>query len=455
MSLTSGVRRLARLAVALPSRLRRGGLALGLVGLLLTVPLLVSPGADPSPSQLTGAGGIAPRPDGQTVTAGPGSPDPQELRPESGLPEVVGAPKRPPGTVPTDPGESAPPRLAEKVRGHAPDLVARPPTPLAPDRVSAALRLPAVEKLVVAGEATVEIEAPRGPRKVRAFAVDPVAFRPLTPEATAQTKGVWERMTAGEMVVRHDMARRMGLKLGGRVTVTGPNGQPARVRVGAFASNGAPPLTDVLVPWSTGQRLGIAEPNLVVVAVTDERDEPAVADRIRAAVGGEVTRIKAPPSQRARLVGVGSHHFDPFSYVDHGDGMITIDPDWVRENITSVDLPIFGVARCHRVMVPQLVEALREIQRAGLAHLLNPNHYGGCWVPRHMLFDPNLPISMHAWGLAIDFNVRTNQYGVSPQLDHRIVAIFQRWGFEWGGQWSTPDGMHFELRTVMRDTAGS
>jgi hypothetical protein len=29
-------------------------------------------------------------------------------------------------------------------------------------------------------------------------------------------------------------------------------------------------------------------------------------------------------------------------------------------------------------------------------------------------------------------------------MDPRIVRIFQKWGFLWGGRFLTPDGMHFE-----------
>jgi hypothetical protein len=29
-------------------------------------------------------------------------------------------------------------------------------------------------------------------------------------------------------------------------------------------------------------------------------------------------------------------------------------------------------------------------------------------------------------------------------MDPRVVEIFQRWGFNWGGLWERPDPMHFE-----------
>jgi hypothetical protein len=39
--------------------------------------------------------------------------------------------------------------------------------------------------------------------------------------------------------------------------------------------------------------------------------------------------------------------------------------------------------------------------------------------------------------------------GQVPTIDQRIVNIMGDWGFTWGGNWTVPDGMHFEfLRKV-------
>ena len=95
-------------------------------------------------------------------------------------------------------------------------------------------------------------------------------------------------------------------------------------------------------------------------------------------------------------------------------------------------------------MMPRLIGALEEVEERGLDHHIDTNDYGGCWVARHIDWNPSRPLSMHAWGLAVDFNVQTNQLGAEPQMDRRIVEIFESWGFSWGGYWSRPDGMHFE-----------
>lgn len=92
-----------------------------------------------------------------------------------------------------------------------------------------------------------------------------------------------------------------------------------------------------------------------------------------------------------------------------------------------------------------LLGALNQIVEEGLESGLSKEEYkysGGCYAPRRISrFDAGGAISRHAWGIAIDINTIT---GYSP----RIVEIFNSWGFAWGGTWTSPDEMHFELRSL-------
>ena len=68
--------------------------------------------------------------------------------------------------------------------------------------------------------------------------------------------------------------------------------------------------------------------------------------------------------------------------------------------------------------------------------------------------------SAHSYGIAIDINTEFSNYWLwtnknSGELDtlryenripHEIVAIFERYGFIWGGYWYHYDTMHFEYR---------
>ena len=84
----------------------------------------------------------------------------------------------------------------------------------------------------------------------------------------------------------------------------------------------------------------------------------------------------------------------------------------------------------------------------GLADAIHPGQYEGCYWPK--LIEDSDHLSMHAWGLAFDINVPTNQRMTHGDQDPRMVAIFKKWGFRWGGDWKgTPDPMHFELASLL------
>ncbi len=66
-------------------------------------------------------------------------------------------------------------------------------------------------------------------------------------------------------------------------------------------------------------------------------------------------------------------------------------------------------------------------------------------------------LSMHAFGAAIDINARFGNYWLwskrpqgaivwRNQIPQRIVEIFERNGFIWGGRWYHFDSLHFEYR---------
>jgi hypothetical protein len=76
---------------------------------------------------------------------------------------------------------------------------------------------------------------------------------------------------------------------------------------------------------------------------------------------------------------------------------------------------------------------------------VDPAGYAGCYAPRYINRDPRSALSHHSWGVALDLNARANAYGRTPHQDPRLVAVFERWGFTWGGHWLLPDGMHFEF----------
>ncbi|MDP9405540.1 MAG: M15 family metallopeptidase, partial [Actinomycetota bacterium] len=293
----------------------------------------------------------------------------------------------------------------------------------------------------------------RSGTRVTVAAVNPRQFRRVAPQVTADAVAVWERLVEGDAAFTHDSGNRLRAQLGSTVPA-GTEG--STLRVGAYASNGVPPVADALVSADTGEQLGLDGSRDALVSLADGADPATVAARIEQATGADVEVLEAPQARRAFLTGAEARNaFEPYTYIDNGDGMIQIDPDWVRRNIVRRRVPLLtGEVVCHRLMVDQLAGALGELESRGLGHLIDPSQYGGCWVPRHIDFDPSKPLSMHSWGLAADFNVSTNQLGQTPQMDPRVVQVFDRWGFVWGGRWRRPDGMHFELGALLQSPQG-
>ena len=137
--------------------------------------------------------------------------------------------------------------------------------------------------------------------------------------------------------------------------------------------------------------------------------------------------------------------FGDFQIKERDGVWITTELEWREENIQNKRMPILGITRCHRLMWEPLEGALNQILEEGLEEYLSIEEWrssGGCYAPRRInRFDAGGSISRHAWGIAIDINTKS---GYPP----RVVEIFNDWGFAWGGTWTSPDEMHFELRDL-------
>ncbi len=213
-------------------------------------------------------------------------------------------------------------------------------------------------------------------------------------------------------------------------------GKPGEVEGGGFArsvpgSDAPDRKVDVGPQYTVSQGLDVKEIERLVKAV--ERIAKAQASGAPLVEGGSL----------AAAVGT-------FSYRWYDDGTVRPDPAWVSANIRTESVPILGAVTGHRVMLPQLRGALREVVARGLADRIHPGEFGGCYVPRFIAHDPSKGLSLHTWGIAVDINVPGNQRGTVGQMDRQVVGIFKRWGFAWGGDWSYTDPMHFELARIVR-----
>jgi hypothetical protein len=96
---------------------------------------------------------------------------------------------------------------------------------------------------------------------------------------------------------------------------------------------------------------------------------------------------------------------------------------------------------CNRLLVDPLARAFRCLIDKGLIDELRT--WDGCFNIRSKRSSASP--SLHSWGLAVDLNAAWNAQGKPPTLSPGFVACFLKAGFDWGGSWARPDGMHFEL----------
>jgi hypothetical protein len=294
-----------------------------------------------------------------------------------------------------------------------------------------------------------QVKGPKGKVTLDVASVDPLAYRSVAPPATRDAEFVWISLILGRVVPSFRAAKTLGVSGEGEISIG-----DTRFAVGAIAENGTPNVADLLVTGNA-QKLELGDPTLYIVGAGSgvtvqalRKDLAAVAGnaRLKRLIAQDTVPAQQAPQGAPQPVGVAEGGvIGSMSFEILANGFIRPNPAWVEANIVTGSIPIYGEVRCHRLMIPRLQGALEDVVEAGLADELRPGDYGGCYVPRFIDRDPGKPLSNHAFGLAVDFNVSTNQLGTRGDMHPGIVEIFQRWGFTWGGYWSRPDPMHFEL----------
>jgi hypothetical protein len=96
---------------------------------------------------------------------------------------------------------------------------------------------------------------------------------------------------------------------------------------------------------------------------------------------------------------------------------------------------------CNALLVAPLTSAFTNLIERGFVNELRT--YDGCFNIRQKRGASSA--SLHSWGLAIDVNAAWNGFGQPFHLSEGFVKCFTDAGFEWGGEWTPPDGMHFQL----------
>jgi D-alanyl-D-alanine carboxypeptidase len=289
-------------------------------------------------------------------------------------------------------------------------------------------------------------------RAINVAAVDPASYRKYTKVESADLQEQWERVAAGQVALVRRLEKRVPedgvLQLGG-------GADAPRVPVGALAPQIE--TVDAVVNADIGERLGMQPGNALIVATYPRRAPESVSKPIEKIVGDSASvqrldiaarlglDITAP--QVANLVGSVGTAVGLYSYRILGGGQIAPEASWVRDHISTEVVPILGPVTCNTLIFPQLRAALQQVVDSGLADQIHPGQYAGCYNPRFIAGTTTL--SNHAFGLALDLNVPGNQRGTVGEMNRGVVAIFEQWGFTWGGDWRYTDPMHFEANAIV------
>ena len=252
-----------------------------------------------------------------------------------------------------------------------------------------------------------------------------------------------------KLIVSTLTAERYGLSVNDKVSLVGINSAPLVLEVGMIIKDSELSWFEGVVNKEVGFELGIYR-NIQAIIWDTKMSENHLIELYK---NIEYKRIKITNKHKRNIpnknwvlpTAMVKEMFGDFQIKERDGTWITTEPSWREKNIQVKKMPILGNTRCHRLMWGPLEGALNQIVDEGLANTLSVEDFkksGGCYAPRRInRFDAGGSISRHAWGIAIDINTKSSYHP-------RVVEIFNSWGFAWGGTWTSPDEMHFELRDL-------
>ncbi len=135
---------------------------------------------------------------------------------------------------------------------------------------------------------------------------------------------------------------------------------------------------------------------------------------------------------------------------------------WESENLTRIAPPFtmkydgkpIKTILIHKKCADSLLRVLNNIwESAGKSQATvdkwGASIYGGAYNYRLMRGGSRL--SMHSWGCAIDLDpARNGLNDPTPNFANipEVLKAFEKEGWTWGGEWSRPDGMHWQAADV-------
>jgi hypothetical protein len=252
---------------------------------------------------------------------------------------------------------------------------------------------------------------------------------------------------SNKLVVSSLTAERYSLSVNDKVSLIGLNSAPVDIEVGMILKDSELGWFEGVVNKEVGFNLGIFRNIQAIIWDTKINENHLIElhKNIKYKRVKFTFRDNKPNKNWVLPTALVKEMFGDFQIKERDGTWITTEPSWREENIQVKKVPILGNTRCHRLMWEPLEGALNQILDEGLAYTLSLQDFkksGGCYAPRRInRFDSGGSISRHAWGIAIDINTKSSYHP-------RVVEIFNSWGFAWGGTWTSPDEMHFELRDL-------
>ncbi|MGB8858611.1 MAG: M15 family metallopeptidase [Ilumatobacteraceae bacterium] len=274
-------------------------------------------------------------------------------------------------------------------------------------------------------------------------------------------------ISQGQVVMGQTTAGLRGAAAGDTIDLMKADGGTITFTIGLVAPDDDVRGTEILMSTQQADALGATLDTRVLIYGTFLRARLDLALSERGLSGNSKVRIRrswdAPDpdstmgmARTKSLLGefdLDYAHLTDLGWTSVGDAWRTTYLPAARETYPT------GIrAMCNKVIKADLAAALQEVVDSGLAggiDVANANTYGGCTTGQARLARITQAlgsVSRHSWGQPLDTNTTSNCQGCVPKMDCRIVRIFRKHNFAWGGNFLTPDGMHFEWVGEPRDT---
>jgi hypothetical protein len=300
----------------------------------------------------------------------------------------------------------------------------------------------------------------------------PMGITGLPPEAIAATMGrdVSALLTRESLVMGATSANLRGAAVGDTMQLVSASGGVVVFRLAGILPDARVGGAEFLMTNAAADRLGVTELRRALLWNPSSRAamDSALAGNALVSTSIRIRRSWDPPDPDD-TIGMARTKalLGEFAYRVNANGSVSQDDAWVAASLPpgrvllNNSIPIR--ARCHNVVEPALRAALAETAARGLGATIdvaNSNSFGGCHLARFNRLTPDSTVgflSRHSWGMAFDTNTVGSCQGCAPpDFATRpggctTVQIFRKHGFAWGGNFLTPDGMHFEYVGERRD----